>query len=134
MPVITTEMREMLGAQLPILATVTDPSTPNIGPKRSLRVLDDTHLIFNENTGGQHLANIEAGSRLAIAVIDRAALDGYRFIGTAELFNEGPAWDNAVAFAEENGMGTPKHAVVISVEEIYSLRSGAKAGTRIDEK
>ena len=131
---LTNEMKTMLAEQLPILATVTDSSTPNIGPKRSLRAFGEDALIYNENTGGQHLANIEAGSKVAVAVIDRAALDGYRFLGTAEVHTEGEAWDNCIAFAKENGMGTPKRAVVIRLDEIYSLKSGAKAGTRIEQE
>ena len=132
MPVLTPEMTAMLGTQLPVLATVTDPTTPNIGPKRSLRVYDGSTLIYNENTGGQHLANIEAGSRVAVAVIDRAALDGYRFLGHAEVLTEGPAWDDCLAFAAANGMKTPKRAVLIHLDEIFSLASGPKAGTVVD--
>ncbi|CPZ98169.1 pyridoxamine 5'-phosphate oxidase-like FMN-binding protein [Mycobacteroides abscessus] len=104
MSTLTDEMKRMLGAQLAILATVTDGTTPNIGPKRSLRVRDDRSLIFNENTGGQTLANIQAGSKVSVAVIDREALDGYRFVGSAQIHDSGPAFDNAVAFAQERGM------------------------------
>ncbi len=130
---ITAEMKAMLDTQLPILATVTDPTTPNIGPKRSLRVYDDHTLIYNENTGGQHLTNIENGSRVAVAVIDRAALDGYRFLGHAEVLTDGPAWDNCLDFAAHNGMKEPKRAVLIHLDVIYSLASGAKAGTVVDD-
>lgn len=132
MPRITAAMNAMLAEQLPVIATVTDTTTPNIGPKRSLRVYDDSTLIYNENTGGQHLTNIESGSRIAVAVIDRAALDGYRFLGHAEVLTEGPAWANCLEFAEANGMKTPKRAVLIHLDEIFSLASGAKAGTVID--
>jgi len=93
-------MRAMLAQQLPIQATVSKDGLPDIGPKRSLRIYDDSTLIFNENTGGQTLQNIQDGSQIAIAVIDRAALDGYRFVGRPEIFGEGtPAYDNALAFA-----------------------------------
>lgn len=125
-------MQAMLAAQTPILATVIqDSGLPNIGPKRSLRVYDGNHLIFNENTGGQTLKNIEAGSKVAIAVIDRPNLDGYRFVGTPELHHEGPAYDNAVEYAANNNMKTPKVAVLIKVDEVYTLKSGPTAGTRI---
>lgn len=132
MAAIDDAMREMLAAQLPILATVTDGTTPNLGPKRSLRAFDERTLIYNENTGGQHLANIEAGSKVAVAVIDWDKLDGYRFLGHAEAVQSGPAWEDCLAFARDNGMGEPKRAVLIHIDEIYSLRSGAKAGTRVD--
>lgn len=131
MSTLTDEMKRMLGSQLAILATVTDGMTPNIGPKRSLRVRDDRSLIFNENTGGQTLANIRAGSKVSVAVIDREALDGYRFVGSAQIHESGPAFEDAVAFAQERGMKYPRCAVVIAVEDIHTLKPGATAGKRV---
>ena len=127
---LTQEMKDMIDAQLPYLATVTDGETllPDIGPKRSLRVWDDETLIYNENTGRQHLENLRAGSKAAVAVVDWAELDGYRFIGPAELFHEGSVWDAAVKFADEKGHNPPKMAVLIHIEQIYTLMLGKNAG------
>ncbi|MDX3928949.1 MAG: pyridoxamine 5'-phosphate oxidase family protein [Shinella sp.] len=124
-------MKAFLAKQLPIQATVSKDGFPDIGPKRSLRVYDDTTLIYNENTGGQTLQNIRDGSKIAVAVIDREALDGYRFVGQPEIVNEGPPFDNALAFAQKIGMKEPKCAVLIHVEDIYTLRSGPTAGKKI---
>ena len=125
-------MQQMLAEQTPILATVIKESgMPNIGPKRSLRVFDGNHLIFNENTGGQTLQNIKQGSKIAIAVIDRPNLDGYRFVGSPEVHYEGEYFDNAVQYAENNGMKTPKCAVLIKVDEVFTLKSGPTAGQKI---
>ena len=126
------KMQAMLASQTPILATVIqDSGQPNIGPKRSLRVYDENHLIYNENTGGQTLKNIEQGSKTAIAVVDRANLDGYRFVGTPSIHHEGAPYENALAFAEKNGMKAPKCAVLIRVDEIYTLKSGPTAGQKL---
>ena len=38
---------------------------------------------------------------MAVVVIDREALDGYRFVGTPELFTAGKPFDDALAFAEK---------------------------------
>jgi len=125
-------MKAMLAKQLPIQATVSKDGLPDIGPKRSLRLYDDHTLIFNENTGGQTLQNIRDGSRIAVAIIDREALDGYRFVGKPEIFAEGtPPYTNALAFAESNGMKPPKFAVLVHIENIYTLRSGAQAGQKL---
>jgi predicted pyridoxine 5'-phosphate oxidase superfamily flavin-nucleotide-binding protein len=121
-------MKAMLAKQLPIQSTVSKDGLPDIGPKRSLRAYDDQTLIYNENTGGQTLRNILDGSKMAIAVIDREALDGYRFVGTPEVFSEGQPFDDAVAFASQNGMKTPKFAVLVHLDAIYTLRSGPDAG------
>lgn len=76
------DMKKMLAKQLPVQATSSPSGVPDIGPKRSLRLYDDRTLIYNENTGGQTLQNIREGSKMAVVVIDREALDGYRFVGT----------------------------------------------------
>ncbi|MCO7641499.1 pyridoxamine 5'-phosphate oxidase family protein [Pseudomonas sp. S 311-6] len=128
MPVLNDAMKAMLAKQLPIQSTVSKDGLPDIGPKRSLRAYDDQTLIYNENTGGQTLRNILDGSKMAIAVIDREALDGYRFVGTPEVFSEGQPFDDAVAFASQNGMKTPKFAVLVHLDAIYTLRSGPDAG------
>lgn len=95
------EMKKMLAKQLPVQATSSPSGVPDIGPKRSLRLYDDRTLIYNENTGGQTLQNIKEGSKMAVVVIDREALDGYRFVGTPELFLTGKPFDEALAFAEK---------------------------------
>ena len=41
---LTQEMKDLIGAQQCFVATVNPDGTPNIGPKRSTRVLDDDHL------------------------------------------------------------------------------------------
>ncbi|OHU07281.1 pyridoxamine 5'-phosphate oxidase family protein [Mycobacterium syngnathidarum] len=128
---LTEPMKAMLATQLPIVASVTDSGTPNVGPKRSLRVYGDGSLIFNENTGGQTLTNIRNGSKIAVAVIDRDALDGFRFLGTPTLHDSGPAFDNAVAFATDRGMKSPHYAVVVTIDTIYTLKPGPTAGNRV---
>lgn len=128
MQALNDAMKAMLAKQLPIQSTVSKDGLPDIGPKRSLRAYNDQTLIYNENTGGQTLRNIQDGSKMAIAIIDREALDGYRFVGTPEIFSEGEPFENAVAFAGQNGMKTPKFAVLIHIDAIYTLRSGPEAG------
>ncbi|MEG7447893.1 pyridoxamine 5'-phosphate oxidase family protein [Serratia marcescens] len=125
------EMKKMLAKQLPVQATSSPSGVPDIGPKRSLRLYDDRTLIYNENTVGQTLQNIREGSKMAVVVIDREALDGYRFVGTPELFLAGKPFDDALAFAEKNGIKPPKYAVLIHIDGIYTLRSGPNAGTRL---
>jgi len=126
-------MKAFLAKQLPVQATVSKEGLPDIGPKRSLRVYDDHTLIYNENTGGQTLQNIRDGSKMAIALIDREALDGYRFVGRPEIFGEGAPYDNALAFAERVGMKPPKCAVLVHIDEIYTLRSGPTAGRKVSD-
>ena len=45
-------------AQLGWIATVREDGAPNIGPKRSCRIYDDSTLIWNENTAGEIMKDI----------------------------------------------------------------------------
>lgn len=127
---LTDEMKDMIAAQVGIVATVREDGVPNVGPKRSSRLYDETTIIFNENTYGEICRNIKRGSKVAIAFIDREKLKGFRFVGTAEVHEEGKYYEDAVEWAVGK-MGKPKAAVIIKIEEIYDLASGPNAGTRL---
>ncbi|MCI7344127.1 MAG: pyridoxamine 5'-phosphate oxidase family protein [Fusobacterium necrophorum] len=127
---LTDAMKEIIEKQLAYVSTVSNEGMPNIGPKRSMRILDENTLIYNENTGKQTMNNILANGKVAVAYADWAKLDGYRFVGKAEVFTEGKYYDEAVEWAKGK-MGAPKAAVVIHIEDVYTLRSGATAGDKL---
>lgn len=128
---LTDLMKEKIATQLPIVASITDYGAPNVGPKRSLRVYDDASLIFNEDIGEQTSTSIRCGAKLSVAVIDRDAGEGFLFLGTAALYDSGPAFDNAVDFATDRGMKPPHHAVVVTIEVVYTVNRGPAAVTRV---
>ncbi len=122
MAVLTDEMKELVAGFQCFVATVGPDGTPNVGPKRSTRVVDDEHLAFNEVTAKQTWTNVQAGSNVAIAVVDRERMKGYRFVGTAEAISSGEIYDQAVAVMRQRGMMAPLTSVIkVKVEKIYSL-------------
>lgn len=127
---LTDAMKEIIEKQLAYVSTVSNEGMPNIGPKRSMRILDENTLIYNENTGKQTMNNILANGKVAVAYADWAKLDGYRFVGKAEVFTEGKYYDEAVEWAKGK-MGAPKAAVIIHIQDVYTLRSGATAGDKL---
>ena len=131
MATLTTEMKDMIGTQQCFIGTVNADGIPNVAPKRSTRVLTDESLIFTEGTGGTTYANIKRGSKVAVAVVNREILDGYRFVGTAEVQESGELYEQAVAMSAQYGMPKPKAVTVIQIEEIHSLKPGPMAGKRI---
>ncbi|MDO5695840.1 MAG: pyridoxamine 5'-phosphate oxidase family protein [Eubacteriales bacterium] len=128
---LTDDMKAYFGKQLPMISTVSAEGKPNIGPKRTLRIYDDETLIYNENTGKQTLQNIKDTGKAAVALVDWDKLDGYRFCGHAEAYTEGEYFDACCKYAEETKGKVPKAAVVIKIEEIYTLKIGPTAGTKI---
>jgi predicted pyridoxine 5'-phosphate oxidase superfamily flavin-nucleotide-binding protein len=128
---LTQEMKEMIQTQQCFLATVSKEGIPNNAPKRSTRVFDEETLIFSEGTGGRTYKNILEGSKVAVAIVNREILDGYRFLGTPEVLTEGPIYDKSAEMSLKNGMPIPIAVILIHIEEIYSLKPGPMAGKRI---
>ena len=119
---LTQEMKDLVATQQCFVATVNPDGTPNVGPKRSTRVLDDEHLAYNEVTGKHTWANVQNGSTVAIAVVDREKMKGFRFVGVPEVVTSGELYEQAVAVAQKRpGMAPPKAVVKVKVEKIFML-------------
>ena len=128
---LTQEMKEMILTQQCFHATVSRDGIPSNAPKRSTRVFDDETLIFNEGVGGITWKNILEGSKDTIAVVNREILDGYRFVGTPEVFTDGPLYEKAAELSLQNGMPKPKAVIKVHIDEIHTLKPGPMAGKRI---
>jgi predicted pyridoxine 5'-phosphate oxidase superfamily flavin-nucleotide-binding protein len=132
MATLTQEMKDMIATQQCFVGTVNADGTPNVAPKRSTRVLSDNSLIFNEGTGGATFANIKRGSKVAVSVVNRELLDGFRFVGTASLQESGELYEQAAAMSVKLGMRKPLAVAIIQILEIHSLKPGPTAGKKID--
>jgi predicted pyridoxine 5'-phosphate oxidase superfamily flavin-nucleotide-binding protein len=128
---LTQEMKEMILTQQCFHATVSKEGVPNNAPKRSTRVFDNETLVYSEGTGGITYKNILDGSKIAVAVVNRELLDGYRFLGTPEVFTGGEIYDKSAELSLKAGMPKPKAVVLIHIDEIHSLKPGPMAGKRI---
>ena len=119
---LTEEMKELIATQQCFVATVNPDGTPNLGPKRSTRVLDDEHLVYNEATGKRTWANVQNGSTVAIAVVDREKMKGFRFVGIPEAITSGELYEQAVAAVTKRpGLPAPKAVIKIKITRIYNL-------------
>ncbi len=125
---LTQEMKDMVATQQCFVATSDANGMPNVAPKRSTRVLSDEALIFTEGTGGVTMANIKNGSKVAVAVVNREVVDGYRFIGIPEFQESGELYEMAAANSAKMGMPKPLGVVIVHISEIHSLKPGPTAG------
>ncbi|MCP9332685.1 pyridoxamine 5'-phosphate oxidase family protein [Lentilactobacillus hilgardii] len=125
-------MKDLIAGELSYIATVDADGNPDVGPKISMRVLDDEHLIYNEMTGGQTQANINDNGKVIVATANAKALKGFRFGGTAKLYTDGPYYEQAEKWAEGK-FPVPKGAGVINIEKIWILDPGPKAGKIFEE-
>lgn len=129
---LTEAMKDMIKNELCYIATVDNHGNPDVGPKATMRVLDDTYLIYNEFTGKQTMENIQANGKALVAVANKQTFRGFRFLGHATIETSGPAYDSEVKLNEGAGQPKPKQVGVIEIDAIYLLDAGPKAGTKIE--
>ena len=128
---LTEEMKNMLKSQLTFLATTGIDGKPQVGPKGSLHVLDDSHLIYFEHTFRQAYDNLSSNHLVAVAVADRGAQKGFRFEGTAHI-HEADDFANQILDKTNIFDRFPRAGVVvIDVERIYKLDNTLEAGIQI---
>lgn len=128
---LTDEMKEFVASHQAYIATSSGEGVPNIGPKRSTRVLDDENLFFAEITGKRTYENLKQNPKIAIAVVDRDNVKGFRFVGTANVMESGPLYDKVKEGVLKMGFPGLKAAVKVHVDEIYNLGIPG-AGNRIE--
>ncbi|MGM0238151.1 pyridoxamine 5'-phosphate oxidase family protein [Enterococcus sp. AZ103] len=133
MATLTQEMKDMIGAQLSFIATTDATGYPQIGPKGTLRVLDDHHLIYNEHTGKQAWQNVQVNPRVVVATVDHPKFKGFRFEGPVEIHTDDEIFASAKKFAADSGhLPEPKAAIVVDITKIYLLDAGPHAGDLIE--
>lgn len=106
--------QDFFQTHLAYLATVGKDGRPQVGPKQSMKVMDDTHLTYLEKTKMQAYQNIKDGSKVAVVVADKPSHTNVRIIGTAKI-HENDAYAQKI-----NGNSEPNspYPVVIEIEEI----------------
>lgn len=114
---LTADQQKFFNDALAFVASVDKAGNPQVGPKGSLTVLDDKHLVWSEVTFAHLWDNIKAGSKVAIVVADVPSHTNVRVVGTATV-HEGD--DFAKEYAAKVGKPTTAAAVVVEVEEIFA--------------
>jgi predicted pyridoxine 5'-phosphate oxidase superfamily flavin-nucleotide-binding protein len=121
---LTEEMKALMASQLKYIATASRDGVPSVGPKGSTKVLDDEHIVFYEVVGRHTYENIKENPKVAIAVVDPSKMQGFRFLGKAELITKGPLFEEAENFSKLMKLPPPIATVKVKIEEIYNLGAG----------
>jgi predicted pyridoxine 5'-phosphate oxidase superfamily flavin-nucleotide-binding protein len=125
--VLTDDMKRVVAEQrLAFVATTCPDGAPNLSPKGAFKVFDDDHLLFADIRSPGTVRNLQSDPRIEANVVDGTLRKGYRFRGVAEVFAEGPRYDELVAFLRASGTSFPiRHAVLIRVERALPVTSPA---------
>jgi len=131
---LTQDMLRVIAEQkLAFVATVCSDGTPNLSPKGTIAVWDETHLVFADIRSPGTLANLAANPAVEINVVDPFARKGYRFKGTAELVTAGDLFDRILNFYRDRWVDTARTKpeppirafVLVKVEKVLPLISPA---------
>jgi len=127
--ILTADMKALVGdTMLCFAATVNEDGSPNVSPKSSLRVHDDSHLVFANIASPRTVGNLRRDPRIEINCVDIFSRRGYRFSGTASVLSAGePLYEElARSVKAEHGDSLPVHdAVLVAVERAAPLLSPA---------
>lgn len=118
---LDSELTSFFDNQLDYLATVSDDGQPQIGPKGSIRVLDNQHLIYVEFTLDHAYNNIQSNNQVAVTSFDNKNHVSYRINGIAYLHDH-----DEVSETELKQSGLDEHfpnavVVIVDIKEIYKL-------------
>ena len=124
---LTENMQRVLNEQrLGFIASVCPDGTPNLSPKGTTTVWDDEHIIFADICSPGTVANVQQRPVVEINVVDPVARKGYRFKGSATVYEAGPFFEQALAFYRRRGITSPiRHIVLVKVERALPLISPA---------
>jgi predicted pyridoxine 5'-phosphate oxidase superfamily flavin-nucleotide-binding protein len=128
--------KEMMDAiekdNLVFLATATEDGVPNVVPIGFARPIDEETILLVDNFMKKTRKNLENNPKASIVPRD-ASKCPYQFKGTVEIFKSGKYFDDAVDWATSvMSKLSPKAAILLKVEEIYSVQPGPDAGKRVD--
>jgi predicted pyridoxine 5'-phosphate oxidase superfamily flavin-nucleotide-binding protein len=99
---LTDQMRELIDPALAkgtpcLVATASKDGIPNIGYKGSVMVFDDESLAYWERTRQGTLHNVEENPNVMILFRDPVSRAGWRFLGKATVYKEGPLREQVMA-------------------------------------
>ncbi len=129
-------MQRVLNEQrLGFVASVCEDGTPNLSPKGTTTVWDDEHIIFADICSPGTISNIRHHPVVEINVVDPVTRKGYRFKGPATIHQQGPIFEQGLAFYRQRGtISSIRSIVLVQVERAIPLISPAYDQGKTEEE
>ena len=130
--VLSSEMMDAIEkSNIVWLATSDKDCTPNVVPIGLARPLDNETVLLVANFMNKTFENLKNNSKASIAVSEISECP-YQFKGNVEIYESGKYFEDAVDWAKSvMTQLDPKAAVLLKVNEIYSVQPGPDAGKKI---
>ena len=130
---IPSRVKKLFNEQdLVAFGTADRKGNPNVVPIHWKMILDDETILLLDNFMKKTKQNIQENKKVCVSFWNPEPEEAYKIKGTAEYYREGPIYEKAKEFMHlKRPEQTPKGAIEIKVEEIYSIKSGPDAGKRL---
>ena len=125
MVVITEEIKNFVNFQkLGYVATVSNDNTPNLSPKGTIMVLDESHIAFADIQSPKTVENLKHNTSIEINVVDTFSRRGYRFSGTAEIILSGDKFNKIITYYKTSGVKSSiKSVILVKIEKLSEIFS-----------
>ena len=125
MPKFDDEIRNFVNFQkLGYVATISSDGSPNLSPKGTIAILDDSRLIFANIRSPQTIENLTKNPSIEINVIDPFSRMGYRFKGMANILSDGSDFKKILDYFEKKGIKSKiSDIVVVDVKSFSKVTS-----------
>ena len=119
------EIKNLVNFQkLGYVATVSPDGTPNLSPKGTIAILDDSRLVFANIRSPKTIENLTKNPSIEINVIDPFSRLGYRFKGLAQILSNGKYFENILDYFKQKGIKSSiSHIVVVDVTSFSEITS-----------
>lgn len=124
---LTSDMKRVVSEHpLGYVATAASDGTPNVSPKGTFFVVDDTTIAFAEIRSPVTVRNLQTNPRIEVNFVDPFVRKGYRFAGTAKVLPRGEGNFDALLKTSGSSLAPRVRAiVVITVTKALPLVSPA---------
>ena len=110
--------------KLGYVATVSSDGTPNLSPKGTISILDDSRLVFANIRSPQTIENLLQNPSVEINVIDPFSRMGYRFKGLATILSRGDDFKKILNYFEKKGIQSSiTHVIVVDIKSFSEVTS-----------
>ena len=125
MVIITEKIKNFVNFQkLGYVATISVDNTPNLSPKGTIVVLDESYLAFADIHSPQTVENLKHNPAIEINVVDPFSRRGYRFKGIAEIISTGDKFDKIISHYKETGVKSSIETIIaVKIEKLSEVLS-----------
>jgi len=119
------EIRNFVNFQkLGYVATISSDGSPNLSPKGTIAILDDSRLVFANIRSPQTVENLTKNPSIEINVIDPFSRMGYRFKGIANILSDGDDFKKIIVYFEKKGIKSKiSDIIVVNVKSFSKVTS-----------